>query len=337
MRGIARADANVNVLGLRFRDIGIGAIGGGVLGGPAGVGIAMANKLAQTDRGLLLRAEIGEQLKAKQLSAIRAMAGKVQTQIATSARAALTTGTQVGRITAVRQMETALAEPIDRDSPHQPNGKTRQALFQARAKEVSSLVSSPERLTATIAREHENWRDAQPGVADALSAARTKALSFIWEKMPKNPSAGKTLNPDIEGWQPSDHDIAKWEIYLETVRNPMSAIEDLEAGKISPEQVETLKAIYPKIYDHVVDELVDGLSTLQLVLPYERRLQLSVLFDVPVEESVDAPFLAELQQMQTSEEAAEGAGQAPRQSAGKPLSAKFGQNIATPSQRMELR
>jgi len=332
-RGIARANANVNVGGLRFRDIGIGAIGGGMFdSGVAGLAIAGANKLVQTDRGLLLRAEVGERLAARQKQAIRQMANAVQTKVSDAVRASVGAGKTVARIAAVKEGERALSIPVDRDLPQLPRSKTRHGNFEARAREVTILATSPARVAATIAREQGQWHDADEKVSDAMTAARMRSLTFLYEKLPKNPSSGALVEDD---WRPSDLEISKWESYLETTRNPMSALEDLSRGTISPEQVETLKVVYPKIYDTIVRELTENVTELQTKLPYDRRIQLSTFFDIPVDASMQPAFIGEIQGMQTSEEQAEQDQSSSRSS--KPLSAKFGDNLQTSMQRLELR
>jgi hypothetical protein len=180
--------------------------------------------------------------------------------------------------------------------------------YDKRFDEVASLTSNPEALARRIADGLKGLSDIAPKVGQSMSETTTRALNFLFQKAPKNPNEGRSINPNLRRWRPSDTEVAKWERYVAAVEQPMSVLEDLKHGRVSREGVEALKVVYPKLFGEVVSTLTEHLTELKQDLPYPKRLQLSVLFDVPVDSAVEPKFIAYMQQIHAGNAAAEGSG-----------------------------
>jgi hypothetical protein len=96
-------------------------------------------------------------------------------------------------------------------------------------------------------------------------------------------------------WQPSDMESRKLARYVDAVEHPAAVIERLADGTLTPEDAKAMREVHPALYAKVQAGLTDRLTELQKTLPYERRLTLSIMFDVPVDESMSKPMTAALQ------------------------------------------
>jgi hypothetical protein len=96
-------------------------------------------------------------------------------------------------------------------------------------------------------------------------------------------------------WHPSDTDLAKFERYSSTVENPMGALDHLAAGTITTEEAETLRAVYPGLYNNLQKRLFNAIVERGAEIPYSQRLNLSTMFDLPVDPTMSPQFLLAMQ------------------------------------------
>ena len=168
---------------------------------------------------------------------------------------------------------------------------TRQAAYERRLGELSSLMVNPNVLTERIARSTDQWATSAPKTAAALNQKMLTALQFLYERAPKPPTI---QGPFAYKYAPSEAQLAKWARYVAAVEDPGSVIEDMNAGRVSREGVETLRVVYPEIYGQIVNDLTMRITELKH-LPFAQRQQLSVLFGVPIEATTDPATLAAIQ------------------------------------------
>jgi hypothetical protein len=122
--------------------------------------------------------------------------------------------------------------------------------------------------------------------------------------------------------------LAKFERYVEAVENPLAIFKDLKSGIITNEQVETIRALYPSIYDKLVTGLRARIAESKKPVSYAQKNQLSVLFQEPLTQLHKPQTLAMLQKP-IQQQAPQGA---PRFSA---QSRKLVLNNLTETQRIE--
>lgn len=206
--------------------------------------------------------------------------------------------------------------------------ENRHERFAKRVEQLAQMMSDPAG-TAEQLGGGFSALDQTPQLKEVLIQQQLKAAQFLYDKAPRNPSAGKTLNPFVQKWRPSDAELSKWERYVEAVQNPNSVVEELGHGHVTREGVEALKAVYPKMYDDVRTQLFDQVSTIQNQIPYRYRLQLSTMFELPLDTSMDSQFV---QFMQSSyKKSSQGASQGYEPSA---AAGKLAQSEQTQAQRI---
>lgn len=272
---VTRAEANVNVLGLRFRDIGIGAIGGGVLGGPAGVGLAMANKALQTDQGLLARAMLGERMASIGWlqKATQAAEGNIAKSVSGFLKG-VDAAAIGGSISRRPQLAGALAAS-DALTPDVRQGNDAQ-WFADTSGQIARVMADPESFAEEQGARLGAIVDHAPQTSDAIISKQLQIYSYLGDVMPKNP--GRPTSILAPTWRPNEYQINEFRDVVRVARKPLSILQDLQHGTATRAQTKAIQTLYPSLYEKMLEQVREQLSRPNASLPYEKELRLGVLF-----------------------------------------------------------
>jgi hypothetical protein len=80
------------------------------------------------------------------------------------------------------------------------------------------------------------------------------------------------------------------------------------SGRLTPDHVEAVKTVYPKLYEQMRTSIFEGLTEAKSPLPYGRRIQLGILLDLPTDQTLAPDFVSAIQ---ATYSASEKAGQEP--------------------------
>jgi hypothetical protein len=90
--------------------------------------------------------------------------------------------------------------------------------------------------------------------------------------------------------------IRTWSKYVEAAEDPAGILEDAAAGRsVSMEAAETLKSVYPRLYQEAQKRLIQQATAGEVKIPFNRRIQLSLLFELPMDASMDPAYASYLQ------------------------------------------
>lgn len=165
------------------------------------------------------------------------------------------------------------------------------------AKRAAELAASANNIPATQTRIHTlllGLRVENPKAADQVEQSAMAKLSFLWDKLPKNPGLGSPLDGFARGQRMSDaavHDFARYAAAAET---PQRMLDELAAGRLSPQTVEATKAVFPETFNAVREQLINRMDEMGK-MPYAQRVQLSVLFETPLDSTMRPETVAALQ------------------------------------------
>lgn len=161
-------------------------------------------------------------------------------------------------------------------------------LYQARADELARAMV-PGAVRAAV---RDRVRASDPAIVDAIVAAKERKLQFLHDKMPKQdvpslfhqaPAIGKVQ-------------LAQWARYIEAAEDPAGVLERAAAGQsVTMEAAETLKTVYPQMFAAAQQRLVEQMISGTSEIPYKRRVHLSLLFEVPLGDSMTPEYTAFLQ------------------------------------------
>lgn len=251
-------------------------VAGTVLGGPAGGAVAYAGKTAfdiasnpyQTMRALTFI----EKLSNKGSKAVAKWAGSIVDGL---------TGERVRRA------------GVRYEGSKPKDYKERREDFKHQQAYLQSMVhpeNAHTELTASVTAI-----PGAPKIQQAMYNQLQKTAAFLNTKLPQNPRAGQSILGVKDNWAPSDTELSKFHRYLHAAVNPQAVMEAIEKGSVAPEEIETLRALYPSIYGQVQAAVVDALTNSEKQLSYKARKSLYTLFGVPTDYSFTPQAIANFQ------------------------------------------
>ena len=181
-------------------------------------------------------------------------------------------------------------------------------LFKRRFSEVTSYTASPDAGREKLHKSLAALWMADPHLADQVEETAWRKLEYLATIAPKNPGVGSKFD-GFRDFAPSDEQMDAFSRQYEVANNPDVVFRDLAAGTLMPDQVDTLKAIYPATYADIVSTIARAVPELQEELSWEQQVSLSTLFTVPVNSLMepDAIKLLQEQYVPIDEVAATGA------------------------------
>lgn len=157
-------------------------------------------------------------------------------------------------------------------------------------------MSTPEAMTQQIENLTGNsFSDSAPGIQTAVGTQYAKTVSYLQSKMPQDPLAGKSLFYDKTGYQPADSQVSSFLRHVKAAEDPMSVLKSIQTGDVTKEEVDTLKAIYPQMYQRLQESITNAIIDHGEQIPYKRRLILGTMFNVPTDPTLDPAFINKMQ------------------------------------------
>lgn len=152
--------------------------------------------------------------------------------------------------------------------------------YKKRFSEISAMVENPEGMAAKLGANTAKIANLDAAVHQAMVTKTVAAAQFLYSKAPKRPT-GSPLD-SATNWRPTDAEIAKWNRYIVAVQQPTSIIKAMNAGNLSHESVEAVKAVYPEMYHKISQAAFQMASKHPETLSYRDKLQLSILMQQPM-------------------------------------------------------
>jgi hypothetical protein len=141
-----------------------------------------------------------------------------------------------------------------------------------------------------------------PQLATALEAHTQRVAEFLASKAGPVSKSAKPgdLFGGLKKARHSPEQAMKLARYADAALHPNNALKRIAKGQIRKEDVETLKALYPRTYQRVVSEILTDIGTVEKLPDYKTRVKLSHLLGVPVDPSMTAERVQALQQVALS-------------------------------------
>lgn len=155
-------------------------------------------------------------------------------------------------------------------------------------KRIAALVANPEAVANRTAALTGGMHETSPGVASKVAMNLTRSVAFLHSKFPPNPHVDP-LSPKRER-KLSQTEATKVVRYVDAAENPAGILDRFERGKVTPEDVETLKVLYPTVYADLQTKTLDQIATSMASgkpISFETRIRLGALFGVPADPSQD--------------------------------------------------
>jgi hypothetical protein len=172
-----------------------------------------------------------------------------------------------------------------------------------------------------------------PDHASALSASAARATQYLQGLKPSEDKTGPLDAPKV----PSQAQKAAYDRALDLAEQPLSILNYIKDGNLTSKDVQTVKTIYPALYDRLsqklMDEMIGHVSDGSLV-PYSTRMSLSLFMGQPLDSTLTPQGIqaAQVKAMPAQPGMQQGVG-APKHSM--TSLGKMNQMYATPAQSRE--
>jgi hypothetical protein len=152
------------------------------------------------------------------------------------------------------------------------------------SEKLMAMNNNPSNMIDTFASNTENIHDAAPQIAQSIQSAAVRASQFLASKNPSQPQS----SPFEEKEEPSAAEVSQFNRYRDITENPMHALEQVRDGTLGPETIETLNTVYPKLYDHMKQAVLQaaGKQLQKGPIPYSTRQQVSFFLGQPIDGSL---------------------------------------------------
>lgn len=161
--------------------------------------------------------------------------------------------------------------------------------------QVREFSRDPEAAMRRVFRVQMQVGTVAPTLARAYAAQTLRAAQFLAEKAPTR-EAPTMFERDEEAPSVSDEEVREFLEYVRAVENPLTVVDDLAKGRVSPRAVEAVKAVYPRLYQDMRIEVMRSFEEAEEPPSYRARINLGILFDLPTDAALQPDFLLALQQ-----------------------------------------
>jgi hypothetical protein len=262
---------------------------GYVLGGPLGAAIATA--LASP------------MVLARGIGAIERAAARVTQRIDRGASSFVSRALEAARRGATRaqQATTVAARRIV--------VRTSVEAFREEVERVIDAAARPEETQRRIAEATDEIGRFSSGVQTQMQAQAMAGISFLVSRIPPNARPADPLFPGITRRRDaSTAERSRFMRYVRAVNDPLSVIDDLEAGAMPVESVEVLRELFPLLHQQLGNALVGEIVARMRdgdEIPFTFRRDMSALMGAAADPSFQPDAIATYQRV-----AAVSAGQA---------------------------
>jgi hypothetical protein len=162
------------------------------------------------------------------------------------------------------------------------------------AVKAASELSVPENMAAQLEGIGGGMTDV-PQLKLAIAMRVQAATQYLHSQIPKDPLAGHQLSGKSP-WRPSDQQQATFLRKLEAVNNPVAVIESIPSGTVTPDQIDAIRTVHPEIYAELQKTMMNAIMEAGDKMPYERRLLIGNLLQIPADYALNPKFIAQMQQ-----------------------------------------
>ncbi len=168
----------------------------------------------------------------------------------------------------------------------EPKSNDPYALYDARTDEISRALQ-PGAISRAV---DDRILTADAELQQAITGQVERGLKFLESKRPKQTALPGMLPGDGE-WKPSRASLEVWGRYVIAVNDPVSVLEDLARGQATIEGAETLRTVYPRLFQEAQRLLLEAAPKMQKTLPYARRMAISIMYQVPIDSTMTPQHL----------------------------------------------
>ena len=155
---------------------------------------------------------------------------------------------------------------------------------------IDEMANNPEKLQQGLETNTAGLEDHIPQISMNANMKSVRAAKFLSAKIPHG--TNRILSAK---YKPSRSEMMKFHRYFNTVKQPMGVMKRIKTGMVLPEEMETLKTVYPQLLSQmqgaIMEELAGHMAE-KKALPYQTKLGLSAFLEQALVNSLDPKAIA---------------------------------------------
>lgn len=144
--------------------------------------------------------------------------------------------------------------------------------YQKDKKKIEQGALTPDAMVNSFYEANAAAVDTLPKTSLAIQESVVRGNQFLLEKFPKGYDG---LTSDFA---PSQAALDKFDKYKRAIQDPKNALKEFEQGYMTPESIEVMKVVYPKIFRSLRAEVLDNIAGKKLT--YSQRQQINRVFGI---------------------------------------------------------
>lgn len=138
-----------------------------------------------------------------------------------------------------------------------------------------------------------------PNVGHAMRLLQQRAAAHLVKHAPAPPrtSANPNLGALSADMRPDPVKLYEWTRRVRAIEDPTTLLDDLKQGTLSVAAVEAVREVYPHIYADMQGRAVEWLGNTPELLPYEYRVRVGLLFQLPTDPTLRPEYAATMQSL----------------------------------------
>ena len=145
---------------------------------------------------------------------------------------------------------------------------------------LSQLINNPQYATERLSQVGEGFSD-DPADNFAAQQKVMEAAKLLLEQLPKKQSAASPFQADIAPY--SDQDIYNFQKKMAAAIDPVGALSGMQSGVMDMETIDILKKLYPRLYQRMVEQVLNGATDKQRTYTMSQKINLSTMLGYPVD------------------------------------------------------
>jgi len=177
----------------------------------------------------------------------------------------------------------------------------RRAKLDKKLEQIRTIRANPKEASRRLGEATSEVADWSPDLAETIHQRILAGATFMEARLPVilqraslTPLAEKPRIPPLELRRALD--------YAEALEDPLSVLEDLASGHLPRRKIEVLREVHPELFADLQARVLKELTERETPIPYNRRIMLSLTFNLQADKSLQSDYLARIQQTPPSAE-----------------------------------
>lgn len=157
--------------------------------------------------------------------------------------------------------------------------------------QVRELRANPDKFIAKLGQSTDDIQNLSPKAAISLHASAARAVNYLAQNAPETKSQFPLGQDPI----PSKQELRIFSEKIHVLDNPMIVFDEIKNHTLTPDHIEAIATVYPKLYQEMKTHIVDGLSDAiakKQQIPYQTKNMLSLFLNQDLDESITSLAIA---------------------------------------------